>query len=82
MKEALNIKNIGISIADNGFLVTDITTKKSIIFTNSKKLRAWLKNNLSATGEVERFSNALDSEPTELLVEPYEKYTASWGSNV
>ena len=36
---------------------------KQFVFDKSKKLKEWLKDNLAPTGEVERFSDALDNDP-------------------
>ena len=55
-------KHITIDISENGYVVTDILTTKTYVFTSSKKMRDWLKDNLAATGETERFVNALDDD--------------------
>jgi len=57
-------KNISIDVTENGFMVTTNGPQvRKLVFTNNESLREWLRNNLSATGEVERFSEALDDKP-------------------
>lgn len=56
-----NYKEISIDIVENGVIVK-CSDGKDYVFTNTNKLRKWLKDNLAPTGEVERFSNALDDE--------------------
>ena len=55
-----NYKDITIEVVENGYIVT--TPDGKCIFYTSEELREWLKNNLAPTGEVERFSDALDNE--------------------
>lgn len=60
-------KKISIDITENGYIITingdtSNTKEKQFIFSNIKKLREWMKEHLSATGEVERFSDALDTD--------------------
>ena len=52
-------KNISIDVTENGFIVTAGESKK-FVFSDCDKMREWIMENLSATGEVERFSDALD----------------------
>ena len=57
---------ISIDISENGFIVTVHEpieySGKQFVFQKIKQLRTWLSENLAATGEVERFSEALDNE--------------------
>ena len=51
----------------NGYTVTVINSRngtrgKQFVFDKAKKMRDWIKENLAATGEVERFSEALDND--------------------
>ena len=60
-------KKVAIDIMENGYTVTVINRKngtrgKQFVFDSAKKMRNWLKDNLSPTGEVERFSEALDND--------------------
>jgi|SaaInlV_100m_DNA_2_1039680.scaffolds.fasta_scaffold49851_2 hypothetical protein len=59
-------KKVCVDIMENGYTVTILTsnndTGKKFVFSTAKKLRDWLRNNLSATGEVEEFSKALDCD--------------------
>ena len=61
-----DFKKVTIDIMENGYVVTVCTPKafegKKFVFDTVKKLQEWLKENLSVTGEVERFSDALDDD--------------------
>ena len=54
-------KNISIDVTENGFIITAGELKK-FVFSDCDKMREWVMENLSATGEVERFSDALDDK--------------------
>jgi hypothetical protein len=65
-------RNVSIDIVENGFAVTVyLPEPQHYVFTNMKSLNAWLRENLSATGEVERFSKALDDEDESDTLELY-----------
>jgi len=55
-----------VDITENGYVVTGMYknngTKKQYVFRKASEMRKWLKDNLAPTGEVERFSDALDNE--------------------
>ena len=65
-------KKVAIDIMENGYTVTVINynsvSGKKFVFSNVNDMRDWLKDNLSATGEVERFSKALDNECKEDII--------------
>ena len=65
-------KKVCVDIMENGYTVTILTsnndTGKKFVFSTAKKLRDWLRNNLSATGEVEEFSKALDCDDKDLAM--------------
>jgi hypothetical protein len=54
-------KNISIDVTENGFIITAGEAKK-FVFSDCDKMREWIMENLSVTGEVERFSDALDDK--------------------
>ena len=54
-------KNIGIDITENGYIISANT--KRFIFDDIKKMREWIEEHISATGDIEQFSEALDDEP-------------------
>lgn len=54
---------VAIDINENGYTVTVADNGKRYVFDKAKKMREWLKDNLAPTGEVKRFSDALDNEP-------------------
>jgi len=62
-----DFKRVGIDVLENGYIVTVLLpidyNGKKFIFNTVKKMKEWLNENLSATGEVERFSEALDDSP-------------------
>ena len=82
MGEENNIKNIGINISENGYVVYDKDTGKSYVFTSAKKMRDWLKDNLAPTGEVERFSAALDSKEEPRAGSFEQQYNSVFGVSV
>ena len=59
-------KKVNIDIMENGYTVTVVLPEKDkgkkFVFDKCKKMKDWLKDNLAATGEVERFSDALDDK--------------------
>ncbi len=57
-----NHKRIAIDINENGYTVTVFSSKKKFVFSNTKTMNKWLRKNLSLTGEIERFSDALDND--------------------
>jgi hypothetical protein len=61
-----NYTKVSIDIMENGYTATVINKNgkkgKQFIFANAKKMRSWLKDNLAPTGEVQRFSDALDDD--------------------
>lgn len=63
-KNMADYKKIHIDITENGYIVTvgepSNDSGQQFVFQKIKQLRTWLSENLSATGEVERFSEALD----------------------
>jgi len=54
-------KELHIDTTENGFVITTSNGKR-FVFSDSKQMREWIMENLSATGEVERFSDALDDK--------------------
>lgn len=54
---------IAIDVMENGFIITVLSTEdkdKKFVFDDVKKMKKWIEENLSVTGEVEEFSDALD----------------------
>ena len=54
-------KNISIDVTKNGFIITADESEK-FVFSDCDKMREWIMENLSVTGEIERFSDALDDK--------------------
>ena len=50
-------KNIGIDITENGYILSANT--KRFIFDDIKKMREWIEEHISATGDIKQFSEAL-----------------------
>jgi len=78
-------KDIAIDISENGGYIITTEDNKKYVFSDIETLISWVKDNLSATGEVERFSEALDDEPkaSEYIYGPYNipvNYSASSAS--
>ena len=63
----MNHKNIGIEVSENGYIIT--ANKKTYIFDDIKKMRTWIEENVAPTKEIQDFSNALDDEKPESILD-------------
>jgi len=72
-----NYAKVSIDITENGYIVTGLYKNqgsgKQYVFKKASEMRKWLKDNLAPTGEVKRFSDALDNESEDDTIDPSAK---------
>ena len=52
-------KQITITITENGYIVKTKEDKKTFVFEDYNKFKLWLEENISTSGEIDRFNKNL-----------------------